>query len=132
MILYARSDRGAYSARKSRKIDSICETWRELGFEVDQVCGGDVIGAVDSSSDVPVPPKQPGPWTTEPGLKGYAASLRYSISEFRDIRHDKLLKTHLLERFAPKKPELIWHRASRLHLAPMQVARELGVPYVLE
>ncbi|MFP8882258.1 MAG: glycosyltransferase [Myxococcota bacterium] len=132
MILYVRSDRGANSARRSRKIDSICETWRELGFEVDQVCGGDVIGAAGSSTGIPAPPKQPGPWTTEPGLKGFAASLRYSVSEFRDIRHDKVLKAFLLERFGSKKPELIWHRASRLHLAPMQAARELGVPYVLE
>ncbi len=132
MILYIRSDRSAYSARKSRKIDSICETWRKLGFEVDQVCGGDVIGGVGASAAVPVSPKQAGSWTTEPGLKGIAASLRYSVSEFRDIRHDKRLKAYLLQRSAANKPELIWHRASRLHLAPMQVARELDVPYVLE
>ncbi len=132
MILYVRSDRSAYLARRSRKIDSICETWRKLGFEVEQVCGGDIVGGADPSKGVPVEPKQAGSWTTEPGMKGFAAPLRYSVSEFRDIRHDKLLKATLIERFASNKPELIWHRASRLHLAPMQVARELGIPYVLE
>jgi hypothetical protein len=130
MISYVRSDRGAYSARKGRKIESIHDTWRALGFEVDQVCGGDVSGAADSSASAQVPssPKPARPWTTEPRLTGIAAPLRYSVSEFRDIRHDALLKTHLLERFARKRPELIWHRASRLHLAPMQVSVELGIP----
>jgi len=129
MILYVRSDRSAYQARKSRKIDSICETWRGLGFEVEQICGGDVLGDAGSPTAAP---RQAAAWTTEPRMKGLATPLRYSISEFRDIRHDRRLKAHLLERVASNRPELIWHRASRLHLAPMQVASAIGVPYVLE
>jgi len=58
--------------------------------------------------------------------------LVHSVSEYRDMRHDRLLLAHLADRLSQKRPEVIWHRASRLHMAPLRVARRLGVPYVLE
>ena len=42
MILYVISDRGQASSRIGRKIVAIRKTWRDLGYDVDLVCGGDV------------------------------------------------------------------------------------------
>ncbi|MGE4605900.1 MAG: glycosyltransferase family 4 protein [Myxococcota bacterium] len=131
MILYVRSERGAHSRRPSRKLVSIHQTWRDMGFEVELISGEDVYGAItdESASNERAAPIQ---FRSNPGLTGIQAPLVHSVSEYRDIRHDRLLKDLMLKQLAGRKPQLIWHRASRLHLAPLLVARELGVPYALE
>ena len=50
MILYVRSERGAHSQRPSRKLVSIHQTWRDMGFEVELICGEDVYGPVRDES----------------------------------------------------------------------------------
>ncbi len=131
MILYVRSERGAHSQRPSRKLLSIHQTWRSMGFEVELICGEDVYGPLtdESAGNKRTTPIQ---LRSNPGLTGIQAPLVHSVAEYRDIRHDGLLKALMLKRLAGRKPQVIWHRASRLHLAPLLVAQQLGVPYVLE
>jgi glycogen(starch) synthase len=130
MILYVRSERGAHSERPTRKVLSIHQIWREMGFEVELISGEDVYGPLppESITERPVPIR----FRSNPGLTGIQAPLVHSVSEFRDIRHDRLLKAHILKQLGDRKPRMIWHRATRLHLAPLLVAQQLGVPYVLE
>ena len=130
MILYVRSARDSFSDRPRRKIVSILETWRELGFEVELVSGGDVYGPAPPAERIAARKKRG--LSSNPALSGLKAPLVHSVSEYRDLRHDQILLEHLREHTARRRPELIWQRASRLHLAPMRVARELDVPFVLE
>ncbi len=131
MILYVVSDRGAFSHGPGRKIISICDTWRELGYPVELVSGGDVDLATAPADGSPNP--RPGNrLTSTPDLDGILAPLVHSVSEFRDMRHDRRLEAHILGRLGTRRPKLVWHRASRLHCAPLRVAQKLGVPYVLE
>lgn len=138
MILYVRSERAAYAARTSRKVSAIHDQWRDLGYDVEMVCGGDVLdgtpsgGAAGAAEGGAVEPRPPGRWSSNPDLEGLAAPLVHSISELRDIRHDRVLLQHLRRRMERGRPQLVWHRASRLHLAPLRAAQEFGVPYVLE
>jgi glycosyltransferase involved in cell wall biosynthesis len=129
MILYVRSERAAFATRMARKPQAIHETWRSMGFDVEMVNGGDVLVAGGEEAEVP---NDPGRFTSEPRMTGALAPLQYSMSEWRDLRHDRQLLAHLRERTRQRKPEMIWHRASRLHRAPLRIAQELGVPYVLE
>jgi hypothetical protein len=131
VILYVVSDRGAFSHSPSRKVVAICNTWRELGYPVELVSGRDVDLAAAPAGDAPKP--RPGNrLTSNPDLDGPLAPLVHSVSEFRDMRHDRRLEAHILERLGTQRPKLVWHRASRLHCAPLRVAQKLGVPYVLE
>jgi glycosyltransferase involved in cell wall biosynthesis len=136
MIVYVASGRSYSSRAPGRKIVSICKTWRARGHSVELVCGADVPGADVSGADgldVEVAKKKPSRrFTSRPRQRGLHMPAVHSASEYRDIRHDRLLKAHLLARIGTARPKLIWHRASRLHLAPLLVAHELGIPYVLE
>ena len=95
MILYVRSERGAHSERPSRKLLSIHQIWREMGFEVELICGEDVYGPLADPSagterSIPIQLR------SNPNLKGTQAPLVHSISEYRDIRHDPQLKALIL------------------------------------
>ncbi len=132
MILYTVSDRGAFSKRAGRKIVEICRTWRELGYEVELTCGGDLLPeSARPATGTPVVNK-PSRFQSTVDLRGWHAPLVHSVSEWRDLQHDRQLAVHLRKVLGPRVPSLVWHRASRLHLAPLELAQELGVPYVLE
>ncbi len=55
-----------------------------------------------------------------------------SVSEFRDIRHDKLMRSQLQDECKNWIPDVVWERSSRLHCAGESIARRYNVPYVLE
>jgi glycosyltransferase involved in cell wall biosynthesis len=131
MIVYVASGRSFFGNSPGRKLDSICSTWRARGHSVELVCGGDLYGADDPEVEV-VKRKRSRRLSSGPSQRGVHMPVVHSVSEYRDIRHDRLLRDYLLARIGSAKPKLIWHRASRLHLAPLLVAQELGVPYVVE
>ena len=69
------------------------------------------------------------PWyRSHPAL----APLRHSLSEWRDMQHDRLVESHLRSLSDGPRPTLICERSARLHKAGLTVARSLQVPYVLE
>jgi len=55
-----------------------------------------------------------------------------SLSEHRDIVHDRILKRELDKLVLVKRPTIIWERSSRLHAAGLDVAKEYGIPFVHE
>lgn len=132
MIFYVVSDRGAFSTKAGRKLVAITRTWREMGYEVELVCGGDL--AVQAGDPTGAAPAARGPsrFVSTPDLEGWQAPLVHSVSEWRDMQHDKKLGAYLRKLLDGRRPSVVWHRASRLQVSPLDLARELGVPYVFE
>ena len=60
------------------------------------------------------------------------APLVHSIAEYRDIQHNRRLLDYLRKRADAFEPDLIWERLACLHNAGLVVAKEFGLPYVLE
>lgn len=131
-ILYVASSRGISAKRpglgSGRKISGIVACWRDAGHEVRLVGGRDIDGREDT------PPSTSGASNTLPLYRRLSViqPLVNSYSEWRDLRHDRRLECYLLQLTASWTPDLIWHRSSRLHIAPLHVAQNLGIPYVLE
>jgi len=56
----------------------------------------------------------------------------HTLSEWRDIEHDKRILAHLHKNYTSRQVHLVWERSSRLHSAGLHFARQIKVPYVLE
>ena len=131
-VLYVASSRGISAKRpglgSGRKISGIVACWRDEGHEVRLVGGRDIDGREDTL------PSTSGASNTLPLYRRLSViqPLLNSYSEWRDLCHDRRLKSYLLQLTANWIPDLIWHRSSRLHIAPLRVARSLGIPYILE
>jgi glycosyltransferase involved in cell wall biosynthesis len=114
----------------SRKLAEVAQCWRALGHEVKLICGGD-IGVSGNAPDGGTYGSQ------EIYTRWYKRSpvmqpLVTSISEWRDIRHDRLVLQHIETVDREWLPDIIWERSCRLHCVGLTAARCLGVPYVLE
>ena len=131
-VLYVASSRGISAKRpglgSGRKISGIVACWRDAGHEVRLVGGRDIDGREDAL------PSTPGASNTLPLYRRLSViqPLVNSYSEWLDLRHDRRLERYLLQLTASWIPDLIWHRAGRLHIAPLRVAQSLGIPPVLE
>ena len=133
-ILYVCGGRSFHAERSLRKFSEIVQCWRAMGHEVLHLCGGDVPGGA------PLPPSvAPGATSSKPtrcrkwyrGI-GLLSPLERSISEYRDIRHDRVLLQHILKVADSFRPDLICERSCRLHCAGLLASRQIGVPHVLE
>ena len=69
MILYVRSERGAHSERPSRKLVSIHQIWRDMGYEVELICGADAAGPLSEGS-AGTKRTAPMQFRSNPGLTG--------------------------------------------------------------
>lgn len=127
--LYVCGGRSFFARTLSRKLAEVAQCWRALGHEVTQVCGGDVHSPIGPGR---VNETSPAGSTTAKWSKYLPEAAVTSISEYRDIKHDRLVLEHLRQRFRDFCPDLVWERSSRLHAAGLRFAREIGVPYVLE
>lgn len=128
VILYACSGRSFFSRNIGRKIPSIVQCWERMNYKVHLLCGGDIDG---------VPQDIEGYLAKEYHDKWFrkAKILRpivNSISERRDIFHDLKMRAALSEMTREISPDIIWERSCRLHCAGLEIARENGIPYVLE
>jgi len=127
-ILYVCGGRNFRSAAPGQKIGGVVACWRKSGHDVMLVCGGDILGA-----DVAVPSYG----AQEIHTKWYRRisalqPLVRSVSEYRDIVHDRLLLKHLETVASQWAPTLVWERSSRLHGAGLFLAKRIGIPCVLE
>jgi len=131
-IIYLCGGRGFCAATLLRKMACIPDSWRALGHEVQTICGDDVFGD-RSAAAVPQPAdnqkKYYGKWYRRIGL---LEPVVRSIAEYRDLRHDKQFLGYVQQRAASFRPDLIWERPANLHVAGLTVARQLGIPYVVE
>jgi len=128
VVLYACSGRSFSSRTIGRKIPSIVQCWKRMNYEVHLLCGGDVDGVAEESD---------GDSANEYHARWFrkARTLRpivHSISEKRDIIHDQQMRVALSQLARKVSPDIVWERSCRLHCAGLEVARENGIPYVLE
>lgn len=128
-VVYVCGGRSFFAATLSRKLAEVPQCWRQLSHEVAQVCGGDVQFGIQAGTSPLLLPTASGATGWQ---KRLPEALVVSLSEYRDIRHDRIVLEHLRSRFRDWRPEIIWERSSRLHSAGLLFAREIGVPYVLE
>ena len=127
-IFYVCGGRNFSAARLGNKIANVVRCWRALGLDVSHICGGD-LEAGDSHAAAYGAQSHYAPWyRSHPAL----APLRHSLSEWRDMQHDRIVESHLRSLSESHPPALICERSARLHKAGFTVARALKVPYVLE
>lgn len=128
-LLYLCGGRSFHSNSPGRKISEVVNCWRKAGFRINHVCGADIY---DSGTRVGQDYGAQDTYSRWYRKLPVVSSLVTSLSEWRDIRHDKEMLRHLRGEFDRSKPEVIWERSSRLHNAGLILAREYKVPYVLE
>jgi len=133
-VLYVCGGRSFHSDRPGRKIGGVVQSWRSLGHDVLHLCGGDLTApeperSPRAASSPAASATRGRPWYRRIGL---LAPLERSVSERRDIVHDKLMLARVLSEAARFGPDLIVERSTRLHFAGLLAARQLGLPYVLE
>jgi len=129
-ILYVASGRSFFSDRPTRKVEAIVRCWREMGHEVELLSGGDVL-----------PPRRQEqvrqwhaagartPWFRRlPGLQPAVDT----VSEWRDMRHDRRLRARVEARIRDFRPDLYWQRSARLDGGTFAAAGRAGLPRVLE
>lgn len=127
-VLYICSGRSFHSADPGRKIAEVAACWRRLGYAVDLLCGGDILPrSVDKAGYGA--PETYAPWYRRSPL---VQPLKHSLSEWRDILHNRALTRRACEIARRSGSEVVWERSARLHESGLPVARALKVPYVLE
>ena len=105
--------------------------WQEMGHEVELICGGDITGQrknfSDSSSKVAKSKEKP--WYRKSKL---LSPIVDTISEVKNLRHDRRLAKLVEKRIHDFKPDLYLQRSSRLDGKTLSVATKAGMPTVLE
>ncbi len=124
-VLYILGGRSFGSNIPGRKISEVINTWREIGVDVFSVFGRDFI-----SGDVKSEYGNQSHFDNKFVNKPYLKFLKHSVSEFRDIVHDRMVYKHILAEDI--KVDLVWERSSRLHFSGLKLAKKKGVPFVLE
>ena len=126
------SGRSFYINSVGRKISGVANSWIEMGHRVHHICGGDIENNIGSDLKPILKLNQiiPNSWRSKIIKK--IALISNSISEWRDIQHDKKIFKFLMVNSIEYKPNLIWERSCRLHCSGLKIARLLGIPYVLE
>ncbi len=127
-VLYVCGARGFSKKYSFRKLDSVAQCWRREGHEVTHVYGGDIDGVNLEAMD----------YGSDSFFRKWYRNYRLldpfvnSVSEFKDIQHNIKLAKYISDVSSQVKPDIIWERSSRLHFAGLDVARWIGIPYVLE
>jgi glycosyltransferase involved in cell wall biosynthesis len=128
-ILYLCGGRSFCSGDPSRKLAEVADCWQRAGHDVKHVCGGDAyVNGVPGGEAYGSQETYARWYRRVPGM----TPLVTSVSEWRDIRHDRWMFEHLGAICSRWCPDVIWGRSCRLHCAGLTFARRIGVPYVLE
>lgn len=130
-LLYVVSGQSYKSPRPSRKILALVQCWRDMGHEVELICGGDIGGQASGNSAVSGKAAKGSkqPWYRRIDLLGPVVD---SISEIKNLRHDWRLAKLVEQRICEFKPDLYLQRSSRLDGKTLSVAMKAGLPTVLE
>ena len=125
-VLYIASGRSFFSNDLPRKIAGVINSFRKVGATIKVIAGGDLFETRPSNQGFTAGHHK--------RLASYpiASFLYHSISELRDISHDRRLRKMIEDTVLDFRPDLIWERSSRLHIAGLQVAQEHGLPFILE
>lgn len=130
-LLYIVSGQSYKSPRPSRKILALVQCWRDMGHEVELICGGDIGGQASGNSAVggKAAKGSKQPWYRKSGFLGPVVD---SISEIKNLRHDWRLAKLVEQRICEFKPDLYLQRSSRLDGKTLSIAMKAGLPTVLE
>lgn len=116
--------------RLKPKMKGVVDVWRELGYDVQHICGGDLYESSSTQAeDAKAQQQFHQKWYRR---LPFMSPFVQSCSERRDIAHDELMLEKLRSLVKERKPDIIWERSSRLSSAGLTVAKEIGVPFVLE
>jgi len=130
-ILYICGGRSFFGKNLNRKIVEVADCWRRAGHDVKHVCGGDFSsdgGGAKGSASYGLQETFTRWYRKAPGID----LLVRSASERRDIRHHLAILEELKALVTEFKPDIVWERSCRLHCPGLEIAKHLGVPYVLE
>jgi hypothetical protein len=128
-ILYLCSARCFRAGQHKPKIAGIINCWQRLGYEVNNVCGGDLYISCASSTSGEEEYEFYQKWYRR---TSFMSPFVQSCSEHRDIQHDRLMLDKLVSIINQQRPDIIWERSGRLSSAGLTVAKRFGIPYVLE
>lgn len=130
-IIYNISGRSFHCFSLGRKISEVINSWENDQYDLNVICGGDI--------NCSNPQKQ------KPSTYGasefhqqsfrknkFLTPLIHSLSELKDIFHDRKLYKELCRKNDEIEMILVWERSSRLHYAGYKYAKKRGVPFVLE
>lgn len=131
-MLYICGGRSFFSSTPGRKIGEVVKCWRTAGHGVSHVCGGDILAEYSRGVAPPVSYGSQKTYTRWYKKLPGTDPLVHTLSEWRDIQHDKRILGYLYKNYTSKKVRLVWERSSRLHSAGLNLARQIKVPYVLE
>lgn len=128
-IIYNISGRSFKQHSLGRKISEVIGCWKSK-HDVEVFCGGDLDSESFSQKN------------QEYGNVDFhnqsfrkikiLKPLINSLSEFKDIFHDRKLYKKLCAEYDEQEITLVWERSCRLHFAGYKYAKRRGVPFVLE
>ena len=111
-------------------MQDLVRCWRELGYEVEHFCGGDLYESSNTLED-DIKAKQDYHQKWYRKLR-FMSPFVQSCSEMRDLAHNRRMFGRLRAMVERDKPDIIWERASRLSSAGLTIARMYGIPFVHE
>ncbi len=127
-IIYNISGRSFSIHSLGRKISEVISSWQPK-YNIEVTCGKDIY-----NNTFQKPSSDYGNQATH--MKSYRnkwiSPIVISISELKDIIHDKNLLKYLKNKYSNKDIAIVWERSSRLHYAGLLFARQNNIPYVLE
>lgn len=127
-IVYVCGGRNFWAEDPIRKIGGVVACWKKAGHQVMHVCGGDISCNYNASKKYGALGANSRPYR----CMSFLQPVIHSLSEHRDILHDRLMLRHLELAASEWSPTLVWERSCRLHFAGLAFANKIGIPYVLE
>ena len=110
-VLYLCSGRSFYYNNLNRKIFEAASSVSNNGHDIKIICGGDIYAnKVEKLNEYGAQSTYSRWYKKQKWLQPVVTSL----SEWRDIKHDKFLYSKLQDVYESWKPDIIWERSSRL------------------
>ena len=127
-ILYVLGGRSFSSKNTGRKISEVIAVWKYLGIKVNTQFGKDLNHLNQVTHDYGSQKHH------NSSLRGkkYLQFFINSVSEFKDIIHNRKLYNKIKTDYSDTYLDLVWERSSRLHWAGLKLAKEKKITYVLE
>jgi glycosyltransferase involved in cell wall biosynthesis len=128
-IIYFISGRSFKQNSLGRKISEVISCWKSK-YDLEVFCGGDFDSKITSKDN-----------QKYGNVDFHNQSFRKikllepivnSLSELKDIVHDRKLYKQLCAKYDEQKITLVWERSCRLHYSGYRYAKRRGVPFVLE
>lgn len=128
-IIYNISGRSFYQKTLGRKISEVISCWKNDN-DIEVICGGDINSPNDNNIESNYGNSKH--YNQNFRKRKFLEPLVHTISELKDIFHDRKMLNTLHSKFDKEDISMVWERSSRLHYAGYKYAKKREVPYVLE